>query len=59
MALTYAYMLTQYRNALAYHLKDHAKCFVSGLHIGMDMSFIDIHRKFLSIGRCLKSSNCN
>ena len=51
--------LTQYRNALAYHFKDHAKCFVSGLHIRINMAFIDIHRKFLSNGRCLKSSNFN
>ena len=59
MTLTWAYILTLYRNALAYHLKDHAKCFVSGLHIRMDMALIDIHRKFLSNGRCLKSSNSN
>ena len=59
MTLTWAYILTQYRNALAYHLKHHAKCFVSGLHNRMDMALIDIHRKFLSNGRFLKSSNCN
>ena len=45
-----------YRNTFAYHLKDHAKCFVPGLHIRIDMALIDIHRKFLSNGRCLKSS---
>ena len=59
MTLTWAYILTLYRNALAYHLKHHAKCFVSGLHNRLDMAFIDIHRKFLSNGRCLKSSNGN
>ena len=48
MMLTYAYILTQYRNALVYHLKDHVKCFVSSLHIRIDMASIDIHRKFLS-----------
>ena len=59
MTLMWAYILMQYRNALAYHLTHHAKCFVSGLHNRMDMAFIDIHQKFLSNGRCLKSSNCN
>ena len=59
MTLTLAYILTQHRNALTYHLKDHAKCFVLGVHLRMDMAFIDIHRKFLSYGCCLKSSNCN
>ena len=59
MTLTLAYILTQYRNALAYHLKDHVKCFVSGLHVRIDMAFIDIHRKFIFNGRYLKSSNWN
>ena len=59
MTLTLAYILTQHRNALTYNPKDHAKFFVSGVHIRMDMAFIDIHRKFLSNGCCLKSSNCN
>ena len=59
MTLTKAYILTQYRNALAYHLKDDVKCFVSGLHNRIDLGIIDIHRKFLSNWRCLKSSNRN
>ena len=45
MTLTLAYIFTQYRNALAYPLKDHAKCFVSSLQIRIDMASIDIHRK--------------
>ena len=49
MTLTLVYMLTQYRNALAYHLKDNAKCFALGLHIRIDMIFIDIHRNFFLI----------
>ena len=59
MTLTLAYILTQYRNALPYHLYNHAKCFVSVLHIKIDMAVIDIHWKFLFNGSCLKSSNCN
>ena len=55
---TLAYILTQNCNALAYHLKNRAKCFVSVLHIGMDMTFIDIHRQFLPNGTCLNTSNC-
>ena len=47
MTLTLAYILRQNRNALAYHPKNGAKCFVSVFHIGMDMPFIDIHRQFL------------
>ena len=30
-----------------------------GVNIRIDMTFIDFHRKCLSNGRCLKSSNCN
>ena len=48
-----------YRKELAYHLKDGAKCFVSVLHIGMDMTFIDIYRQFLPNGPYLNSTNCN
>ena len=40
-------------------LKIMPKCFVSSLHIRIDMASIDIHRKFLSVGRWLKSSKCN
>ena len=54
MALTSAYILTQCRNALAYHLKHRAKCFVSCLHIRMHLAFIDIHWNFLYNGHCLK-----
>ena len=32
---------------------------VSILHIGLDMTFIDIHRQFRPSGHCLNSSNCN
>ena len=32
---------------------------MAGLHTRIDMTFIDVHRKFLSNGHCLKSSNCN
>ena len=39
--------LTQHRYALAYNLKDRAKCYVSVLLIKMDMEFIDIHRQCL------------
>ena len=59
MTLTLAYILNQYRNTLSYHLKDHAKCFVSVFHIGMDMTFIHIHRQFLPNEPCLNLSNCN
>ena len=55
MTLAYAYILTQYRNVLSYRLKDHDKCFVSSLHIRIDMTSIDIHRKLLSDGRWKKT----
>ena len=53
--------LTFWRNTVTHwhHLKDSAKWFFSVLLIRMDMAFIDIHRKFLPIVHCLKSSNCN
>ena len=59
MTLTWAYILTQYPNALACHLQDRVKCFVPGLHIRMDIAFNDIHRKVLPNGDCLKLSDCN
>ena len=59
MTLTLPYILTQYRNTSAYHLKDRAKFCVSVLHIRMHMAFIDIRRKFLPNEYYLKSSNCN
>ena len=54
--------LTFWRNTIMHWsiiLKTMPKCFVWGVHIRIDMAFIDIHRTCLSNGRCLKSSNCN
>ena len=60
MTLTYELtFMTKYSNALAYNLKDRAKCVVSVLYIRIDMTFIDIHRQFIPNERCLKSSNYN
>ena len=52
MMLTLKNILTQYQNALAYHLQDRAKYFTTSLHVRTDMEFIDIHLNFLSKGHC-------
>ena len=59
MTLTFDIIVMQYRNTRVYHLNDCAKCFVSDLHIRVDMQLIDIHRILFSNGHCLKLSNCN